>query len=184
MPVSSSEARQALDDIARIERRSFTAHGYKSAAPQLILWGVLWFLGYGATYLFVRQAGWVWLTVAVAGALCSTWIGMTGKPAHLPRFSWRIFFTWLVSLGAISSVFAIFAPISGTQVGTLFPLIAGWAYVFLGIWLGPRFAIAGLLIVALTLFGFFRLSPEQFILWMACVGSITLIGTGLWLRRA
>ena len=184
MSLSSGEAKQALDDIARVGRRSFNAHGYAAAAPQLILWGALWFLGYGATYFFHADAGWVWLGVAVVGSIGSFWIGSATKPVAAPKFSWRIFFTWLAALGAIASVLAIFAPFTGTQIGTLFPLIAGWAYVFLGVWLGPRFVIAGLLIVGLTLFGFFRLSPEHFILWMAFVGSITLVGTGVWLRRA
>ena len=184
MSLSSGEAKQALDDIARIERRSFNAHSYAAAAPQFVLWGVLWFLGYGATYLFHAYAGWVWLGVTIIGSIGSVWIGISTKPMAAPKFSWRIFFTWLAALGAIASVLAIFAPFNGSQIGSLFPLIAGWAYVFLGVWLGPRLVFAGVLIVALTLFGFFRLSPDHFTLWMAFVGSISLIGTGMWLRRA
>ncbi|MGC8534466.1 MAG: hypothetical protein ACP5QR_02930 [Rhizomicrobium sp.] len=184
MPLSNSEAKLALDDIARVGRRSFNAHGYAAAAPQLMLWGVLWLLGYGGTYFFHTYAGWIWIGIIIAGSIGSFWIGISSKPVTAPKFSWRIFFTWLAALGAISSVLAIFAPFTGTQIGTLFPLIAGWSYVFLGVWLGPRFVVAGLLIVGLTLFGFFGLSPEHFILWMAFVGSVTLIGTGLWLRRA
>lgn len=184
MPVSQTEAAAALQDIARTERRSFSAYGYKSAAPHLILWGLVWVAGYGGNYLFPHQPNWVWLVALAVGAVASTLIGMRSKPAGSQKFSWRILFTWLASLAAIGSILAIFYPFNGLQMGSLFPLSIGWAYVILGIWMGRRFSVAGLAIVALTLFGFFRLPPEFFLLWMAFLGGATLIGTGLWLRSA
>jgi hypothetical protein len=184
MPLSPEQAASALSDISRTERRSFSAYGYKSAAPQLILWGVMWFIGYGGTYLIPPLTNWIWLGVVIVGSTGSTLLGMQTKPKSVPKFSWRIFFTWLTALAAISSVLAIFAPFNGMQVGSLFPLFIGWAYVVIGIWMGWRFSIAGLAIVALTLFGFFHLTPESFVLWMTFLGSSILIGTGLWLRSA
>jgi magnesium-transporting ATPase (P-type) len=184
MPVSQTEAAEALRDISTTERRSFSAYGYKSAAPQLILWGVLWFLGYSGTYLVPPYTNWIWLAVAVFGAIASTILGIRGKPRGQQKFSWRIFFSWLAALTFISSVLSIFSPFNGKQIGTLFPLFIGWAYVVLGIWMGWRFAIAGLVIVALALFGYFHLAPNLFLLWMAFLGGGVLIGTGLWLRHA
>lgn len=184
MPLSQVEAADALRDISQTERRSFSAYGYKSAAPFLILWGAMWFAGYGTTYLAPRQANWIWLLIVCVGSIASTVMGIRAKPQGEQRFSWPIFFTWLATLGAIASILAIFYPFSGMQVGSLFPLVIGWSYVILGIWLGGRFAIAGLAIVALTLFGFFELSPNLFLLWMAFLGGAMLIGTGLWLRSA
>lgn len=182
MPLSKSEAADALRDIAQTERRSSSAYGYKSAAPHLILWGAVWVLGYGGTYLFPQWGGWLWPVVALGGALASTLIGMYSKPSGAARFSWRIFFTWVSALAAISSMVSIFAPVDGMQIGSLFPLVIGWSYVIIGIWMGWRFALAGLAIVALTLFGFFHLPPQEFLLWMAFLGGAILIGTGLWLR--
>jgi hypothetical protein len=182
MPLTRDEATSTLRDIAKAERRSFSAFGYKSGAPHLILWGLVWVLGYGGTYLYPAEANPIWLTLAGAGAVASTVIGMRSKPKTKQKFSWRIFFTWLAAMGALSSIASIFAPVNGMQVGSLFPLAIGWAYVIMGIWLGGRFAIAGLVVVALTLFGFFHLDPQQFLLWMAFLGGATLIGTGLWLR--
>lgn len=182
MPLSRSEAADALRDIARTERRSFSAYGYKSGAPHLILWGIVWVLGYGGIYFFPKQGGWIWLALSLIGALASTLTGMYSKPRGEVKFSWRIFFTWLSALAAIASVLSIFYPFNGMQVGSLFPLVIGWSYVVIGIWMGWRFALAGLAIVALTLFGFFHLPPEDFLLWMAFLGGATLIGTGLWLR--
>jgi len=182
MPVSPQEAVAALQDIAKTERRSFSAYGYKAAAPHLMLWGVIWFLGYGGTYLLPPDSNWIWFGLLVIGAASSALIGMRMKPRGAAKFSWRIFFTWLSALAAISSVLSIFYPFNGLQVGSLFPLFIGWAYVILGIWMGGRFAVAGLAIVALTLFGFFYLPPATFLLWMALLGGAILAGTGLWLR--
>jgi hypothetical protein len=184
MPVSPAEAADALRDISQTERRSFSAYGYKSAAPQLILWGALWFLGYSGTYLFPPVTNWIWLGVVVVGSTTSTILGIRSKPRGQAKFSWRIFFTWLAALALISSVLSIFSPFNGKQIGTLFPLFIGWAYVILGIWMGWRFALAGLVIVALALFGYFQLAPDFFLLWMAFLGGGVLISTGLWLRRA
>ncbi|HWA91504.1 MAG TPA: hypothetical protein VG889_15815 [Rhizomicrobium sp.] len=182
--LSRDEATATLEDIRKTERRSFSAYGYKSAAPQLVWWGVVWFLGYGGTYLFPPVTNWIWLAVVVVGSTVSTLMGIRSKPKGEAKFSWRIFFTWLAVLAAISSVLAIFAPFDGKQIGSLFPLFIGWAYVVIGIWLGGRFSIAGLAIVALTLFGYFHFAAEAFVLWMAFFGGAILIGTGLWLRSA
>jgi hypothetical protein len=184
MSLSHQEAASALQDIAKTERRSFSAYGYKAAAPHLILWGVVWFGGYIGTYLFPAQSDWVWPAFSLIGAAISTLTGMYSKPRGSVKFSWRIFFTWLAALGAIASVLAIFSPFNGMQIGSLFPLVIGWSYAIMGIWMGWRFIVAGLAIVALTLFSFFRLPPEQFLLCMAFLGGVILIGTGLWLRRA
>src|SRR5262245_41730570 len=46
MPLSPQDASAALDDIARVEARSATLRSYQGAAPYLILWGVLWAVGY------------------------------------------------------------------------------------------------------------------------------------------
>jgi hypothetical protein len=110
-------------------------------------------------------------------------LGKRAKPAGAQTFSWKFFFSWLSAIGAITSVLTIFFPFSGMQIGSLFPLVIGWAYVVLGIWMGARLAIMGLLIVAFTLVGFFYL-PAYFMLWMALVGGGGLIAGGLWLRSA
>jgi len=182
MPLTHGEAADALREISKTERRAFSAYGYKSAAPFLILWGCLWLLGYGATDLIPQFADWVWLAIVVVGTAGSTLLGMRASPGKT-KFSWHIFSTWLAALAALSSIIAIMRPVSGTQIGAVIPVLVGWAYVVMGIWMGSRFTAAGLAIVALTLFGFFLLTAH-FGLWMAFIGGATLIGTGLWLRSA
>jgi len=180
MPLSREQAEGALRDITQTERRSASAYGYKSAAPYLILWGILWMIGYGATDLTPHISGLVWAGVCLVGTVASALLGMRGGGVKRP-FSWRIFFSWIAAIFFICAIFTVIKPSDGAQVGAVIPLLVACSYVIMGIWIGTRLAIAGIIIAALTLFGFFYLAAH-FALWMAVVGGVTLIGTGLWLR--
>lgn len=182
MPLSREQAEGALRDIHQAEQRSFSAYGYKSAAPYLILWGALWFVGYGATDLTPQASGAVWAGVGIVGTIASAFLGMRGGGVRRP-FSWRIFFSWIAAIFFISAIFTVLKPSDGAQIGAVIPLLVACCYVILGIWIGARLAIAGIVIATLTLFGFFYIAAH-FALWMAVVGGAALIGTGLWLRSA
>lgn len=183
MPMTPAEAADVLRDIDQTEQHSSTLHGYEKASPFLILWGFMWALGYSGSYFFPPYTNLIWLVIAVTGTAISVILGKRARPAGEQKFSWKFFFSWLSAVGAITSVLTIFYPFSGMQIGSLFPLMIGWAYVVLGIWMGARLAITGLFIVALTLVGFFYL-PAYFMLWMALVGGGGLLAGGLWLRSA
>ncbi len=47
MPLTPDEAERSLRDIQAAGRRSRSAYGHNAAAPHLIVWGVVWFVGYG-----------------------------------------------------------------------------------------------------------------------------------------
>jgi hypothetical protein len=83
----------------------------------------------------------------------------------------------------VCAIFTVLKPSDGAQVGAVIPLLVACCYVIMGIWIGVRLAVAGIVIAALTLVGFFYI-PAHFALWMAAVGGAALIGTGLWLRSA
>ncbi|HXL98670.1 MAG TPA: hypothetical protein VN932_01985 [Rhizomicrobium sp.] len=183
MSLSPDEAADALRDISNTEKRSFSAYGYKSAAPFLILWGLLWMVGYGGSDLWPAKSGELWLGVVVMGSVISIILGMRAKPKAGRRTDWRIFATWASALGFIVSMLAIVGRIDGAQIGALIPLLFAWIYIVMGVWMGWRFALAGVALGALTLGGFF-LIHQHFLLWMAFVGGGTLVATGLWLRRA
>ena len=67
-------------------------------------------------------------------------------------------------------------------MGAIIPLLIAWSYVIMGLWLGARFLVAGLVVAAVTLGGYFYW-PEHFCGLMAVVGGGTLIVTGLWLQE-
>lgn len=184
MPISPDQAQQALRDIAATERRSFEAYGYKAAAPFLILWGLIWVVGYAVADLKPEFSGTVWIALAAVGSIGSFLLGARqSRGSESLKFDWRIAFTWLTGIVFFTALFAIMAPVDGRQMGAIFPLFIGTSYVVLGIWIGMRFVLAGLLIAALTLFGFYYVD-QHFALWMAVLGGGTLTATGLWLRSA
>ena len=71
---------------------------------------------------------------------------------------------------------------AGPMMGVVAPLLIGAIYAGAGLWLGSRFVITGLVIIALTLGGYFYLH-DHFLLWMAFIGGGGLVLAGFWLRR-
>jgi hypothetical protein len=181
MPLSAAEAAETLRNIDLTARRSSNVYGYQAAAPHLMLWGVIWALGYSVTYL---KAGWnvSWIVLIVAGMIGSFWIGARMKPAG-KDYDWRFGATALAVFLFIFAIFAIMPPHSSAQTGAFFPILVALFYSLIGIWTrGPRILITGIAIAVLTLVGFFFLQV-YFPLWMAAVGGGGLILGGFWLRK-
>ena len=180
--LSRDEATASLKDIQRTQGRSVEAYGYASGAPFLILWGAIWFLGYGATDLVPQYANWSWPALIVVGFAASAAIGMRTKSGNA-RQGLRFMATWLAMAAYVTATMAVMHPTRDEQMGAFIPLLVAFIYVVMGIWMGLRFVIAGVAIAALTLGGYFLLA-SHFSLWMAFVGGGTLVATGMWLRKA
>jgi FtsH-binding integral membrane protein len=73
--IEPREAASALSDIDAIARRVRQSVVYKLASLMLVLWGVLTFAGYVASYSVPRWAQWIWIAVYVAGIGGSLMIG-------------------------------------------------------------------------------------------------------------
>jgi hypothetical protein len=184
MPLSPTEAADTLRDISKTEQRSSTAYGYRTAAPHLILWGVVWAIGYGTTAAKLRWDP-LWPLLVLSGSLGSFWIGWRmsrGRPKK--AFDWRFGATFAAIVLFISAVFVVMPPRTDAQIGAFFPILVAFYYALIGIWTrGARMLIAGALLAILTLIGFLYLQ-NQFALWMTVVGGGGLILGGLWLRSA
>jgi hypothetical protein len=183
MTLSSQQAAEALRDIEAVGNRSSQLYRYRRAAPMLILWGVIWLLGFGLTELAPAQANDFWAPLDIAGVLGCLWVGRNNKAEKSTAASWR----WLASIVSIFAFFiavqVLFQPVTGRQASVLISLIVALFYLLAGIWLGTRFAVSGILLAVLTLSGYFMLT-SHFYLWMAVVGGGALVLAGLWLRRA
>ena len=180
MPLTHVEARDALRDIQRTGRASATTYGYGRASPHLIVWGIVWALGYGICW-FAPQYGVVWPPLVLLGVAASTWLGWQAKPSGTP-YDWRYLTTSLAVLAFILALFAVMPPRTDAEISAFFPLLVALFYAIVGIWTrGTRLLVAGIVVAALTLAGFFFL-PRYFTLWMAVVGGGGLILGGFWLR--
>lgn len=181
MPLSPNEAADALRDISQTENRSAKAYGYHMMSPHLLLWGAIWLGEYGGFYLDPRRSGMFSLLslVGVAGSFLIGWWMKRGRADHS---SWRYGATLVAAFFFVTAFFAIFHPLSATQIGAFFPLLVAFLYVLMGIWGNAfRMGATGVALCVITLVGYFYF-PATFMLWMAIAGSGALILGGLWMR--
>ena len=179
MALSREEAAQALQEIASTERRSTTLRRYRGAAPHLMLWGVLWAVGYGLTEVIPARAGATWTVIVVVGIAAGTL--MTFRQSDR-TVGWRFAAMMATLVVFCIATLVIMAPIEGRQTAAFVPLVIAACYVIAGIWFGPRYVVAGVALAALTLGGFFLLR-SYFFAWMAVVGGGALLLAGFWLTR-
>ncbi len=92
MHVSKTEAQQSLETIQQIQqdvRRSLASGG---APIYMMLWGLIWFIGFLGNYLLAPQtAGILWTILVLAGFVLSFVIG--GRMAtrvRMPGYGARI----------------------------------------------------------------------------------------------
>jgi hypothetical protein len=182
MPLSPQDAAAALHDIEQAEQRSVRLHGYRQGSPHLILWGVLWAVGYGLTDLWPAHAPTIWAIVVPTGIVGGFIILRAARSGAKRVDVWR-YCAVATTLGAFfSATFYVMGPVSGRQVSAFIPLFVATVYALASVWLGWRYAIAGVALAILTLAGF-ALLGRHFPLWMAGVGGGALVLAGLWLRR-
>jgi hypothetical protein len=194
MVLTPQQAAETLGEISRAEQRSALAHCYANASPGFILWGFIWVAGYTGTYLlpnygFVGFINWLWFGLTAIGAVGSALIGrhqsrnlnaeqQAAARAVGRRIGMSAFAAWLFVVAAV----IVMRPFHPLAVGAFIPLLVSLAYALFGIWRGPRFLYAGIVVAVLTLGGWFYLR-ELFALWMAFVGGGSLVLVGLWLKK-
>ena len=179
--ISPEQAADALKQAVAAERRSAQAYTYQRFAPGLFLWGIIWIVGYGATDLVPRFAGWIWLGLVLVALGVSMAIGRSAV-SDRPQNNWRYVLFFAAVWAFFASTYAVMGPVRGAQQGAFPPLVVALAYILTGLWSGPRLVIAGLAVGVLTLGGFFYL-PQHFLLWEGFVGGGALILAGFWFRR-
>lgn len=190
------EARASLADIDRIAERVRKAVASSSAASTLILWGVIWAVGFMVTQLFDPIAFRVWLALDGIGVVASLYLGgwFRGSALSDPHRN-RIGTSWLILIGyaviwlmlLLPGAFGRHAPARGLdwghRIGAFWCEVAMFGYVIMGLWLSPFLLRLGLLVSVLTLAGLILL-PGCFYLWMAVMGGGALAAAGLYIRIA
>lgn len=185
MPLSSEEAAKTLLEAENASKRSAELYFYHRSSPHLILWGVIWVIGYGGTGLNPRTSDALWAVLVITGILAGVFISR-----RFPRSTstggtgaWRLAGLGTIIVSFIFATYAILQPHAGNQLCAYPALITGAAYMAVGLWAGVRYVISGVAVAALTLFGFFHIDPQLYFYWMAVVGGGAMILTGIWFRR-
>ena len=184
MGISRTEAASALTDIERTTSRGRELKGYQIAGPILMVWGVIWALGYGAMGLLPAERwGMIWLVLDVVGVVSTILLSRRGKGGTRARHGWKIMAGVLAVAAFYAATFALFQPTS-TDAAIAYPgVVTGLVYAGVGIAFAPRYLWIGAAVFAASLVGYFFFQP-WLAFWMAAVGGGGLILAGLWLRRA
>lgn len=183
MSLSSEEAAASLNQVEQASKRSSQLYIYHRSSPHLIMWGIIWIIGYGGTGLFPHYANPLWAVLIVVGCLggialgrCYKSVGVIAGPS-----AWRMAALWAIILFFVFATYTIMQPHLGKQLAAYPALITGSVYMAVGLWNGLRYFVSGLAVVALTLIGFFFIEP--IFLWFAFVGGGAMILTGIWFRQ-
>lgn len=195
MNISKAEASEALGQIDDATSQTRRAIGQGSSSTKLILWGVIWMLGYSCSQFAPGMSQTVWLCLVALGALGSWNWGSRSKPRFRSANASRIGLGWLVLFAYALFWFFLLhldnqtghtrlhlRANSGEQSGAYFATVPMFAYVLSGLWLGRFFIWLGTTVTLLTVVGYFFV-PGWFCLWMAITGGGSLIVAGLYIRR-
>jgi hypothetical protein len=183
--ISTEEAAEALNNIALVQRRASILRGYERGAPHVIVWGLIWVVGYGLSDLVPSMAGptwWVLNVVGVAGSFLLGRAAVAGAPMAGAAYGRRFAAVSAAMLAFILATYYVMQPHDAVQFGAFPALLVATIYTVFGIWRGLRWAASGVVLGVCTVAGL-ALFKEHFMLWMAAVGGGTLLVTGFWLRR-
>jgi hypothetical protein len=178
MTISPEQAASALSQIDQTTERSRELKGYRNAGPILMMWGVIWAIGYCASGL-APQAHWVWPGLQILGMA----LMLILQPRQTNAIRWR---RVAAPLAIVAFVFVTLQLFHASSPGPylIYPgLVCGFAYMMLGMWRMRRLAWIGAAMFAASLAGFY-LIHQGLTYWMAAVGAIGLILGGYWLRKA
>lgn len=194
-PVSREEARTALEEIDRvgIQVRRSIASG--SMASMLMLWGVIWIIGFSAQQ-YIAHAYRLWLVLDVVGLAATFLLASRKSPIKGPSLG-RIWVSWLalfvyasfwcgllVPQGmAHGTGWVAYGPVLERKMAVLWVTVCMFAYVVMGLWLDRFLSWLGALITVGTLVAFY-FSPNHFFLWIAIGGGGALVASGafIWKR--
>ena len=183
MKISPPEALEALEAVRAVQARTRRALSLAGGGQILMIWGVVWLIGYLGTHLLSWQtAGRLWAVADLLGIVATILVVARSAPRSRDPLGPRIGILW-ISLILFGGLWIWVAqPTSGAQVGFLLATFAMFGYVVMGLWLDLVFLVVGLVVTAVATVGYVFLQPV-FNLWMAVLGGGTLFGSGLYILR-
>lgn len=186
MEVTPDEAAESLAAVSSMKKRMRSAVANGGAHYYLIMWGVIWFLGFlGLHFLPGGTAGRVWMVLDIIGGLGSWGFGMLVsrrvRKAGVSATSGRIGLFWLALFAYCMLTIWIAWPVDSRQLAMVVIIFAMLGWIAMGFLLSYSLIRLALFVTALA-FGSYYLLPDYFYLCMALIGGGTMIGSGLYIR--
>lgn len=191
MAISRHDAAQALSEIEAARARTQSMQRYRRAAPYCVLWGIIWMIANTLVYAAPLYAGKIWGCLSVLGALITLWLSVRSarSSAHSGtesssrnRVITKTLAAWLLIIAYFTATFALLPHLSGRQINAFISLFWAFTYATLGLYLGWRLLVIGIVTVVSILVGYFFITAF-FFLWMGLVSGSLLVLGGLWLRK-
>jgi hypothetical protein len=185
MDVSHPEAEEALAAIEAIAQK--TRHSIASGGTyvNLIVTGIVWFIGFTFTQFLPEISPYVWTGLAIFGSILATiWGFRMGRRFRSPATAAtgkRVGLYWLFLVLFCIATIAVARPLDGKQVTVLIVLFAMIGHLAMGLLLSFSAVWWPLPISALVLISYF-LMPDLFFLWMGILGGGGMIALGLYIR--
>ncbi len=198
-PITPEAARASLAEIDRIATQTRQTIAWSCATPLLILWGVIWVIGFSATQFFPSWAFRLWIGLDLAGIVSTVLLAGPFRNAPIKGIyhglgSMSLAWLALLAYGALWAAllcpwellhqagWAAYAPLLGRKMAAFSSTICMFGYVVMGLWLGRFFLWLGLLVTATTLVGYY-FAGNYFFLWMGVTGGGSLIVAGVFIRK-
>jgi len=176
---------QAVDDLKAIRQimgRTRSAIGNQGGWI-MVVWGVIWLIGFPSNQLLPNLAGWIWLVLTIVGMALTIWLGTRMGQGDVRISFWKPVVSWLLSLVIFDALLIWLFGITGTQdLLLLFLLTIALGYVQFGLFTHRIFGIVGVLMAVVTM-GARLLTPDYFFSVVGALGGGVLAGSGLWMAR-
>ncbi|GAC1568874.1 MAG: hypothetical protein NVS3B14_20330 [Ktedonobacteraceae bacterium] len=181
MNVSPEEAQEALAAIRQTTNKTRKTYGYNG--HYLMLWGMIWFVGFIASqYIQSSFIDWIWGVLSTIGWIVSAFLGVNQSKQVRSIVGPRIGFFYFALIGFVVLWFVILQPLSVKQDVLFFISIVMFGGVVAGVFARSVSTIIGCVsITALAVMGYY-LIPAYFDLWVAVFCGLTMVGIGLTLR--
>jgi len=184
--IGPSEAGDLLKGVEGAERRTRQLLTYARAGDYMILWGVIWLLGYGIADQLYPYTQAIWLSLDVLGIAGTGWITyravVCGDGSPERRFVFLKPMLCIVVLIGFGMFWLNLLHVHGREQNLFWPMLCGSILFCVGLWAGRVLSIGSGAVVALAIGGYFFAGP-WFSLWIAVVTGGALVLGGLWLRR-
>ena len=187
MTLTPDEARGMLADIDQIAKRMRNTLAASALAPNLMIWGLVWGVGFVCAYHWPEKANLGWIPFVGVGLLLSMIVGMRQHRQRLVlsdgerKMGWQLMWFWLTIFSYATAMALILHPTDGRDFVAIFVMFSMMAYVIMGLWLRSAVLIfVGVLVSAATLAGRFMFDPQHFLLWMAAFGGGGLFFPGVY----
>lgn len=190
MNISDEEARNSLDQIQAVARRTRKTIAASYDSELLIMWGLIGFTAFILTHFFLPWVWLIWMGLCGIGTIITLLVGWRQfslgnpiKPPAAKKIGWRIFWFWSLLFVYIFIWLSILRPSHGIQINAFICTVIMFAYVVTGLWSKSFYMLwLGLVVTGFTLIGFYLIPPSWYCLWMAPTTGGTLFATGLYMR--